>query len=67
MCCRMRRRKHVKRSVKSNASGHLRCRAEELVAPYYVFSNAGYDVTVASIRGGEIPVDEASLQGLFNS
>ncbi len=39
------------------------CRAEELVAPYYVFKNAGFDVTVASIKGGQIPVDDASLQG----
>ena len=54
-------------SVKSIKSGHLRCRAEELVAPYYVFSNAGYDVTVASIKGGEIAVDEASLQGQVKS
>lgn len=38
-------------------------RAEELMAPYYVFAEAGYDVTIASIKGGEIPVDEASLQG----
>ena len=63
----MRRRKLAERSVKSPAPGHLRCRAEELVAPYYVFSNAGYDVTLASIKGGEIPVDEASLQGRFKS
>lgn len=40
-----------------------RRRAEEVVAPYYVFCKAGYDVTIASIKGGEIPVDEASLQG----
>lgn len=39
------------------------CRAEELVAPFYVFKNAGFDVTIASIKGGQIPVDEASLQG----
>ncbi|KAL0019118.1 hypothetical protein WJX79_001262 [Trebouxia sp. C0005] len=41
--------------------------AEELVAPYYVFTNAGFDVTVASIKGGQIPVDEASLQGDFKT
>ncbi len=33
------------------------------MAPYYVFKNAGFDVTVASIKGGQIPIDEASLQG----
>ena len=34
---------------------------EELVAPYNAFKAQGYDVTVSSISGGEIPVDEASL------
>ena len=43
------------------------CRAEELVAPYYVFTQAGYDVTVASIKGGKIPVDPNSLQGDFKT
>lgn len=56
-----------KESVKSVTSRRMRRRAEELVAPYFVFSNAGYDVTVASIKGGEIPVDDASLQGPVNS
>jgi len=41
--------------------------AEELVAPYYVFTQAGYDVTVASIKGGKIPVDPNSLQGDFKT
>ncbi|GKY95683.1 hypothetical protein MPSEU_000529300 [Mayamaea pseudoterrestris] len=36
---------------------------EELAAPYYVFREKGYQVVVASIRGGEIPIDPASLQG----
>ena len=47
--------------------GALCVRAEELVAPYYVFTEAGYDVTVASIKGGKIPVDPASLQGDFKT
>jgi putative intracellular protease/amidase len=34
---------------------------EELVAPYNAFKARGYDVTVSSVTGGEIPVDEASL------
>ena len=34
---------------------------DELVAPYYVFADAGYDVTVASIAGGNIPIDPRSL------
>lgn len=38
---------------------------EELVVPYDVFKQQGYEVTVASIKGGEIPVDEASLNPPF--
>lgn len=37
------------------------CWMEEVVAPYNVFKQHGYDVTVASVAGGEIPFDEASL------
>jgi putative intracellular protease/amidase len=28
---------------------------EELAAPYYVFKEAGYDITIASPAGGPIP------------
>ena len=34
---------------------------EELAAPYYAFVDAGYDVTLASIQGGEVPIDGRSL------
>ncbi|HET9146840.1 MAG TPA: type 1 glutamine amidotransferase domain-containing protein [Acetobacteraceae bacterium] len=34
---------------------------EELSAPYYAFRDAGFEVTIASIRGGEIPFDGRSL------
>ncbi|KXZ42941.1 hypothetical protein GPECTOR_110g234 [Gonium pectorale] len=37
------------------------CWAEEVVAPYHVFKKHGYEVTIASIKGGEIPMDDASL------
>ncbi len=36
---------------------------EELAAPYYAFKEAGFKVTIASVSGGEIPVDETSLKG----
>ena len=36
---------------------------EELAAPYYVFKDKGYDVVVASIKGGDPPVDAGSLSG----
>ncbi|QIE42004.1 type 1 glutamine amidotransferase domain-containing protein [Meridianimarinicoccus aquatilis] len=34
---------------------------EELTTPYYAFIDAGADVTLASIKGGEIPIDARSL------
>ncbi|RFU48836.1 type 1 glutamine amidotransferase domain-containing protein [Paraburkholderia sp. DHOC27] len=33
---------------------------EEFTAPYYVFLDAGADVTVASVKGGQPPVDPKS-------
>jgi putative intracellular protease/amidase len=35
---------------------------EELSQPYWVFTDAGYEVTLASINGGEAPVDPMSLE-----
>jgi len=35
--------------------------SSELTHPYYVFLDAGMDVDIASIEGGEIPVDPTSL------
>jgi len=35
--------------------------AEEVVAPYYIFKEAGAHVDVASIKGGKIPIDKVSL------
>lgn len=34
---------------------------EELAAAYFVLVDAGYDVRLASVRGGEAPLDPASL------
>ena len=34
---------------------------EELASPYYAFKKAGCAVTIASIKGGEIKIDDASL------
>lgn len=34
---------------------------EELTTPYYAFRDAGADVTLASIAGGAIPVDQRSV------
>jgi putative intracellular protease/amidase len=35
---------------------------EELAAPYYVFIDQGQEVKIASIKGGEIPIDAASTE-----
>jgi len=37
----------------------------ELAEPYYIFKDAGYDVTLSSPKGGPIPIDAASLEGDF--
>lgn len=34
---------------------------DEFAGPYYVFLDAGHEITVASPRGGEIPIDPASI------
>ena len=34
---------------------------EELAAPYYVFKEAGVDITVASPKGGQVPLDPKSM------
>ena len=36
---------------------------EELTTPYYVFRDAGAAVTLASIKGGPVPIDPASTRG----
>mmetsp|Transcript_59453 Transcript_59453/g.94403 ORF Transcript_59453/g.94403 Transcript_59453/m.94403 type:complete len:301 (-) Transcript_59453:204-1106(-) len=38
---------------------------EELAAPYYKFKDAGFEVVIASPRGGPIPIDANSCKGDF--
>ncbi len=38
---------------------------EELASAYYIFEEAGYDITISSPKGGPIPIDEGSLTGDF--
>lgn len=35
---------------------------EELAVPYYVFTDAGAEVTVASVSGGPVPMDPRSME-----
>ena len=35
---------------------------EEFASPYYVFTDAGHEVTLASVDGGAVPIDPASLK-----
>lgn len=37
---------------------------EELAAPYYVFTDAGYKVEIASIKGGKVPIDPNSQKSI---
>lgn len=41
--------------------------SEEICGPFYAFQDAGIDVTVCSIAGGDIPVDEGSLADQFKT
>ncbi|BFM17579.1 type 1 glutamine amidotransferase domain-containing protein [Maricurvus nonylphenolicus] len=41
--------------------------ASEMTDPYYVFLDAGMDVDVASIKGGKIPIEKASLSRLMRT
>mmetsp|Transcript_24508 Transcript_24508/g.68218 ORF Transcript_24508/g.68218 Transcript_24508/m.68218 type:complete len:129 (-) Transcript_24508:972-1358(-) len=34
---------------------------EEVACPYYLFKEAGFEVDVASITGGKVPIDPSSL------
>jgi len=38
---------------------------EELASPYYKFKAAGFDVVIASILGGPVPLDATALSGDF--
>lgn len=38
---------------------------EEIAAPYYMLLEAGFKITLASVKGGEPPVDADSLQAHF--
>ncbi|MBD2842629.1 type 1 glutamine amidotransferase domain-containing protein [Erythrobacter sp. KMU-140] len=35
---------------------------EEFAAPFYVFTDAGIDIELASAKGGEVPIDPESLE-----
>eukprot|EP00892_Ulva_mutabilis_P009794 jgi/Ulvmu1/7187/UM034_0096.1 len=43
------------------------CWAEEIMAPILAFKSAGFDVSVYSVAGGQIPIDEASLNAPFRT
>ena len=40
---------------------------EELAAPYYVFKDAGYEITLASPKGGQPPLDPKSAEPNFQT
>lgn len=41
--------------------------SEECTGPYYVFKDAGLDVTVCSVAGGDIPIDAGSVNDTFKT
>ena len=40
---------------------------EELAAPYYILTEAGYEVVIVSPKGGEAPIDLLSMKAPFTS
>lgn len=38
---------------------------EEIASPYYLFKDAGYEITIASTAGGAIPIDAGSMADMF--
>src|SRR6201996_8134769 len=40
---------------------------EELAAPYYVFKEAGAELTLASVKGGQPPLDPKSNEPSFQT
>ena len=51
-------------STEGDATGVF---ASEMMHPYYVFKEAGMDVDVASIEGGQIPIDPLSFRRVIRS
>ncbi|KAG2484722.1 hypothetical protein HYH03_016469 [Edaphochlamys debaryana] len=41
------------------------CWAEEVCAPFYIWKKHGITATIGSIKGGEVPMDDASLNPPF--
>jgi len=41
--------------------------SEEITGPFYVFKDAGCEVTLASVQGGKIPIDQGSLSDSFKT
>jgi putative intracellular protease/amidase len=39
--------------------------SEEITGPYYVFTEAGCEVYIASVQGGKVPIDQGSLSENF--
>mmetsp|Transcript_50625 Transcript_50625/g.135429 ORF Transcript_50625/g.135429 Transcript_50625/m.135429 type:complete len:241 (-) Transcript_50625:164-886(-) len=56
-------------STSSDAMGEHKTGAwsEEICGPYYVFKDAGYEVSVCSIAGGDVPIDQGSLSDSFKT
>jgi len=52
----------------TDMGGHATgCWSEEVCGPYYVFLDAGCEVTVVSIAGGDVPLDAGSLSDSFKT
>lgn len=62
------RRALVVTTSSARMAGHVTgAWSEEITGPYYVFKDAGYEVSICSIAGGEVPIDAGSLSENFKT
>lgn len=54
-------------SASEMAGAPTGCWAEEIMAPILAFKEAGYEVSVLSVAGGKIPLDEGSMNAPFRT
>eukprot|EP00892_Ulva_mutabilis_P008518 jgi/Ulvmu1/6038/UM027_0014.1 len=57
----------ISTSASELGGGPTGCWAEEIMAPIRMFKAAGHNVSVYSIKGGKIPIDEMSLGDQFRT
>lgn len=66
--CSAQKRVLIVSTSASDMGGHATgAWSEEITGPYYVFKEAGCSITVCSIKGGDITIDQGSLSDQFKT